>query len=148
MAKKSVKRVEHKKMEMRSGKVMPLGIRVISVLNYINALFLIIAGVVLLWYGLSGQTIDVDGLTSGAVIVGGVVFIALSILSFYIARGLWKGQNWARVTEAVLGIVAIVSGVMNAFQNVDLVSNIIGIVLNGVIVGYLLLNENVKKAFK
>lgn len=131
----------------KASKKIPFLVKVISVLNYINAAFFAIAAIVLLAYGISGKKIFIEGVTSAAMIVAGVIFIVLGVFAFYIARGLWKGQNWARIVEIVLGIIGVVAGVSGIFQQVNVVSNIIGIVINGLIAGYLAFNRDVKRVF-
>jgi hypothetical protein len=93
-------------------------------------------------------------LTGIILVVLGLMWVVFGIFVMVIARGLWKGKNWTRITEIVLGGL----GILNAFWTLisprgdKLITTIIisvGILLvNGIIVAYLMFNNKVKTFFK
>src|SRR3989344_2759377 len=90
-------------------KNIPLGVKIISVIYWISAGLLALLGLLMMLFSssikevLSLMLID---LPSWGFIILGVFFIGLGILSFFIARGLWLGKQWAftlAILFAVLG---------------------------------------------
>ncbi len=86
-----------------------------------------------------------------------IVIFALSILSFFIGRDLWKGKNWARVVIIVSSVIGLVMAVYFLVGGItyhsdwrgyaDICNGIIGIVTDTLIGGYLMFNSKVKKYF-
>ena len=81
---------------------VPTGVKIISVLGYIGAVFGVIFGLLFLvasgsMGALASQLPIIGALGAGLFVVGGLVMIALGVLGFFVARGLWKGSNWARI---------------------------------------------------
>jgi len=62
-------------------------------------------------------------------IVLGIVFIGLSILDYFIARGLWNGKNWARILMLIFAALGVLSSLWPF--------NIAGLAIDGLIVWYL-----------
>ncbi|MBW3003868.1 hypothetical protein KY328_02070 [Candidatus Woesearchaeota archaeon] len=128
----------------------PTGVKVISVLFYILAAVGLVAGLLmLLGAGLVGQLpLGALGLVGAGVFVAlGIVMIVVAAVEFFIARGLWKLQNWARIVAVVLAILGILGGVFSLFAG-SVVSGVIGLLINGFIAGYLLFSAEAKKAFR
>jgi len=136
-------------------------VRVISILYYIVSVLMILMGVVLFIGGFAGEGfvkgfgIDrvlefgatenpVDSfvvpLILGSLIVGGLLVIAIGILEFYIARGLWLKQNWARILVVVFAVIGFIA----AIPIFDWGS----LIINALIGSYMWFNKGVKRTFR
>ena len=127
---------------------MPTGVKIISILYYVYA-GLLVSFVLLFFFGAGLIGSISPGLAVlGAVlgIVSIVIFSPLAILSFFIGRGLWRGKNWARLTAGILSILGVLSSLFSIIVG-SFVWGAVWLVINGPIVWYLLLNEDVKAAF-
>ena len=126
---------------------MPLGVKIISILHYIGAAFAVLAGILLIVSaGAVGSAIPVFGAIGGAMLIAGAIFvIGLAVLSFFIGRGLWKGQQWARIVAIVFGCLGMVRAIFGIAGNAMYVATL---VIYVVIVAYLGFSPQVKKAFK
>ncbi|MEK6877999.1 MAG: hypothetical protein AABY22_00245 [Nanoarchaeota archaeon] len=154
---------------------IPLGIKILSILSYIGAVSAILIGIMFIILGnvfsgnvleevrqgytasleyqqalqqdplMTQQSLDLLLWMIDKMAIMGVFFIILGVVSFFIARGLWKLQNWARITEAVLCafglIIVLISLISGNFLS------IFSLAINGLIFWYLIFNKNVLKAF-
>ena len=137
-------------------KTAPLGVKIISILNWIGAVSLLLGAFVVMVPGFLTMMSGEEGamLTGIILVVLGLMWVVFGIFVMVIARGLWKGKNWTRITEIVLGGL----GILNAFWTLisprgdKLITTIIisvGILLvDGIIVAYLMFNNKVKTFFK
>ncbi len=133
---------------------VPVGAKIISVLYYIGAIACLLLGLLLFVAAgfadtIANATAELSGL--GGVIatlgvVGGVVMIAGAALFFFIGRGLWKGQAWARIVAIIFALLGIISAV-NAFAQGVVLEGIFNLIVGGVIGCYLLFDNEVKAAF-
>ena len=123
---------------------VPTLVKVIAVLYYIGAAFAVLAAIAM-FIGSSFIPIDLPEFLSGLVIVAGILFLAFAVLGFFLGRGLWKGQNWARIVVIIFAVIGVISGIITLIGG-DF-SSIIGLVINGLIGWYLIFNANVKQAF-
>ena len=146
-AKKSAKTV---KKEKSINKGIPTGVKIISVLYYIGAAFLFLIG--LLIFFLRDFVIKVIetvvvlpatiiSLIHSALLGAAIFLIILGIAYFFLARGLWKLKNWARIIAIVIAAFGVVSSLF-AFP-----AGIIHLIINGIILWYLGFNEEAKKSF-
>ncbi len=108
-----------------------------------------------IFYALGG----IFGIVGGALNLN-ILLIALGILNFAIAYGLWKGQNWSRILVIILCILGILSGIVlvaigptiismlkimtteigmftETISTVFIASGIINIIVNAMIIYYL-----------
>lgn len=142
---------------MSDGKSVPTGVKVIAVLYYISAAFGIIFGLafivsILVFSSIENQIPDaianqVPFFTAVWVFVAmGILFICLGILGFFVGRGLWRAKPWARITAIILAGLGILMAVISMIRG-NIISNILYLVLEFIIGGYLLFNKNVKKVF-
>jgi hypothetical protein len=86
-------------------------------------------------------------------IFGALFCIGFAVFHFFLAKGLWKLKNWARITLIVFSSL----GALTAFGWLLLYSfisnlpgiagSLVSVLLNGLVFLYLLRNEEVKKAF-
>lgn len=129
-------------------KEMPTGIRIISVLLYA------VAGLLVL--GIPGIFIIGAFFGIGKSIIMMILDLLVAGASFLFARGISRAKNWARIGAIVLaffGILlfgaTIVLGIINNGWGMLLLMglDIAIVVICGVIIGYLLFNEKVKKYF-
>ncbi len=102
----------------------PLGITIIAILLFIQAVIEIIFGI----FVFVGSTIA----SPAAGLLLGWIPLAIGIISFIVAWGLWTLKPWAYWVTLILEIINIISG--------GLVSIIIVI--------YLLVDGNVRRAFR
>lgn len=113
----------------------PLGITIICLLGFLNAISMILIGLGLVGVAsLAGLTGTVVGsVISGLGITGGLAFLVLGILTFVIVYGLWEMQKWAWswtiFFEGLAFILSLLSG------------NVIGVIISGIIVAYLWMNK-------
>lgn len=131
-------------------KEVPTGVKIIAVLNYIGAVFLLIAGIAFIFgAGAMASVLAVipflASIGASFFIVIAIIMIALAVLSFFIGRGLWKGQNWARIVSIVFAIIGVLSGLISLIQGSF--GSIVSLIIEGVIGGYLLFSKDVKEAF-
>ena len=140
-----------------------VGVKIISVLNWISGILMIILGFIALWIGFTKPDFITQNVPLGTpeavlaelqttlsyihrvALIGGFILLPLGIIAIFIAIGLWKGRNWARVT----GIVFLLIGAIIALLGITLkpTTNIISLIINGSIACYLLFNKKVKEAF-
>ncbi|MFX0212154.1 MAG: hypothetical protein ACFFDT_39640 [Candidatus Hodarchaeota archaeon] len=131
-------------------KTMPTGIKIISVLYYIGAVLSLLFGILLLIGAGAISTLVTEipllgFLGAGFLTVIAIIMIALAVLGFFIGRGLWKGQNWARIVAIIFAILGFISAIINLISAQW--GSIISLVINGLIGYYLLFSKNVKEAF-
>ncbi|MGY4884382.1 MAG: DUF2127 domain-containing protein [Nanobdellota archaeon] len=162
MAKKKQTRKKSTSTRAKQEKVarkehLPMGVKVVSVLYYIWAI---------LWIGFGllvalGATIIINYLISlfpqletvsygTLVVVGiivGLVLVALGILEFFVARGLWKLKPWARVTAILLSALAIINSVLALTASFDSVQ-IVRLIVDGGIIAYLMLSKEARRLYK
>jgi uncharacterized membrane protein (DUF2068 family) len=135
---------------------VPVGAKIISILYYIGAVLLVILGIIMLvgagMLGTLTQSIPLLGMLGafGAAlfIVIGIIMILMGILFFFVGKGLWKGKNWARWVAIVLAIIGIIIAIASMFSPKGIASNIVSLIINLIIGGYLLFSKGVKSAFK
>lgn len=135
---------------MANKKEVPTGVKIISVLYYIGAAVCVLLGIALIaGGGLFGSMLDevLGGFLGGIIIVVGIFAIALGVLNFFVAKGLWKGKNWARIVVIIFSILGAVSAINSLFRAGNMVGDLFSLAIDVVIGGYLLLNEEVKKVF-
>lgn len=128
----------------------PLGVKIISILNYIGAGLSILAGLLFILLALTSyQTLaDKLGGSIGSIIIVtiSIFLIIIGLIAYFIARGLWRGLEWARITQIVLSIVFGFTSLTNITKGLG--NNLLGMIVNFAIAGYLLFNERAKRFFK
>ena len=114
------------------------GITVLAVLGYIGAVLTLLAGIAMLFGSAFISSIITKFAsqfatyaTAGTVlfIVLGIIFIGLAILDYFIAKGLMRGQNWARIIIIVFSALGIL-GSLWPFS-------IVNLIIEAVIIWYL-----------
>jgi hypothetical protein len=167
MAKRAKKRSINAKRVIKKN-VRPTGIKVLSILFYVSSVITLLVGIGLLGLVLFGGEWVIDqirfdqimqkmpGITSdqiaqlpslfiSALILLGIGGLIKAIIDFFIARGLWKGQNWSRILVSLIMALAFIGSLIDLLGGK--ITNIIWIIVTGVVIWYLLFTEEVKKFF-
>jgi hypothetical protein len=112
----------------------PIGITIIAILMIISGILFII----------SGAGLTALGVLSVAFLAGGIGSIILGIASLVVAWGLLKGAGWAWIITLIITIISIIVNIASLAGGNT--ANIIGIIINGIII-YYLYRPNVKSYF-
>jgi hypothetical protein len=141
----------------------PAGVTVIAVLDFIGAGFAVI-GALLMFMGGSilasffSAAATANGATGAAPaagimasigIIAGVIVLCFAVLAIFIAMGLLKLKNWARITTIVLSALGLLGSLRNlvmAFHGSGMVVTIIVLAYYIWVIWYML-QPNVKAAF-
>lgn len=118
----------------------PLGISIISILLFIQAIFEIVVGIFSFFSHLI--TNPLNGLLVGW------IPLAIGILLFVLAWGLWTLRPWAYWATLILEIVNIVLHFFGYYQTHSIFAIISGGIISIIIVIYLLVDRNVRRAFQ
>ncbi len=118
----------------------PLGITIISILLFIQAIVESIGG----FFSFFGSVIHNP--LSGLLV--GWVPLAVAILLFILAWGLWTLKPWAYWVTLILEIVNIVLHFLGYGQTHSIFAIISGGIISIIIVIYLLVDRNVRRAFR
>jgi len=147
-----------KEAPLKRRKEVLLGIKIISILSYIFAAFLLIAGfgmIIAIFTGISllnlidiQQIVGQIELTDAAaasiifviILIAGISMILFGVFYFFVARGLWKLKNWARIAAIVLAALQFVTA-FTPWSPLQLI-------ISSVILWYLIFSKEVKAAFK
>lgn len=164
MAKKGDKKSSEKNV---SKKNIPLGLKILVILDYIGSALAILGGIVFILFsffadsifqsqeviqelankGISAEEMQVaiSNLPT-LMITFGILFLIVGIINIFIARGLWKGKNWARIITLIFSSLGIVMGLLNLFMG-NFIS-LVGLIINGIVAWYLGFNKNIKNYFE
>jgi hypothetical protein len=139
---------------------LPVWVKIISILCYIKSFFFLISGTVLFGAGLifflstgaaeeelPALSLFLNVFGGGIFLVAGVVLICLALAIFFIARGLWKKQNWARFIVIIVAGAGIIASIFLAvkFKNVAMAAP--GLIIGFLIGAYLFFNRKVRSVF-
>ena len=114
---------------------VPTLVKVIAILGIIFTVIGVIAALFFIGIFLMGS--------GKAILLAGLPVVALSI---WIGISLYKGKNWARILYIIFMGFGVLSAVLGLVRNEPGV--LFGLIINLAVGGYLLLNKNVKAAFK
>jgi hypothetical protein len=118
----------------------PLGITIIAIILFIQAIFEIVVGIVAFFANIIRNPL--------AGLLVGWLPLAIGILLFILARGLWTLRPWAYWATLILEIVNIVLHFLGYSQTHSLFAIISGGIISIIIVIYLLVDGNVRRAFR
>ena len=115
------------------GQPVPTGVKIISVLYYIGAVFEVIFGI-LLFVGAGALKAKIPFLAviGPFLIVGGIILIGLAVLSFFVGRGLWKGQKWSRIVAIIFAALGLLLAIVGMVQG-QIASNVLGLVISAAV---------------
>jgi lysylphosphatidylglycerol synthetase-like protein (DUF2156 family) len=88
-----------------------------------------------------------QGMLITLIVVIGILALGAGIFSFFIGKGIWKFKRWARITAIVLSIIGLISVIASMILNFKFM-NIISLIIDGFIGGYLLFSREAKEIFK
>lgn len=141
-----------KKTRKSVARVMPLGVKVISVLTYVCSGLLLLLGVLLL----GGSTFFANFLAASdpffaevgtaALILVGLLLLVVAVFGLLIGRGLWMGQQWARIVTLVFVVLGILGALGSLFSG-DF-KGIFDLIVHLVVGWYLAFNKEAVAAFK
>jgi len=136
-----------------ANKEVPTGVKVLSIIYYIAAALSLIAAIGLfVGAGFAGGILSSLGipllaaLGSGLFVAAGIFILIFAILDFFIGRGLWKAQGWARVLAIIFSALGALMGLMGLFSGS--VSSIVGLIIHILVLWYLIFSKEVKNAFR
>ena len=119
----------------------PFGITIITILLFIQAIIQIIFGL-FAFFGTTSLSV-----TAGLLV--GWIPLAIGILLFVLAWGLWTIKPWAYWITLVLEIINIVLNLFNLGQpNHSIFGILSGGIISIIIVIYMLVDRNVREAFR
>ncbi len=138
----------------------PVHAEIVSILYYIAAGFSAIAGLLVLIFGilfLAGGAAALAGtdayIVGGALaiigpffIILGLIVMGLAVLLFFVAKGLYRGKNWARIVALVISILGFFGAIGSIIQGEFF--SIISLLFNGYISWVLLFVTEVKQFFR
>ena len=87
-----------------------------------------------------------SSISANSFILLGLLMITLGVFEYFVGRGLWKLQNWARFVVLFFSGLGLVMAIISLFQG-SLVTPISSLAINGLIVWYLGFSKSVRKAF-
>ena len=133
-------------------KVVPTGVKIIGILYYISAGMLTLGALSILFFGmkilesLSGILSTLGSLGFAIAVVVSIIMLGFALLDFFIGRGLFKLKNWARIVVIIFSIIGFLLTLIGIGQ-AAIWFTLIGLILNGLVGGYLIFSKTVKAAF-
>jgi hypothetical protein len=131
----------------------PMGATVITIIEAILGVFLLLAAIAAIGLGsLAGGLVGSSGVEGGAAAAGilaglgiffGIIALALAILYFAIAYGVWKARSWAWMLGVVVSIIGLVFGVLGLSGGITL-GNLVSLALP-IVVLYFFWQPDVKR---
>jgi len=131
----------------------PEGVKIIGVLYFIGAFVSFVFGSILLSFSdsvrqnaaaISQAGIDIP--SPAVMILAGITLLILAVLEYFIARGIFRRNNWARIVVVSVSALGIVGAVINLTKGM-FAGGTFSLIVNGLIFWYLLSVSEVKKAF-
>lgn len=129
----------------------PLGVTILAVLGYIGAVATLLVGLVLIFFSaaLASMLTNIPSFETAFGVIGaalfivlGIIFLPLAVLDYFIARGLWRGQNWARILLLIFAGLGVLQGI------IALPMSILSLAIDALIVWYIGFNKPVVAYFK
>jgi hypothetical protein len=105
-------------------------VNLLAIIQWVAAGLLVLLGLLLIFVSFmvgdllasTGVGAEEAAAVGAAAMVGGVITgvfaVIFAVLYFLIGRGLWKRQNWARITALVLAWIGVVAMVLNLLLSV------------------------------
>lgn len=132
--------------QIQKGEI-PIGAKIISVIYYISFGITILGLIGLIIIGIFFRDmLMLLPFGAGLLTFVGIIGLGFAVLYFFIGRGLWKGQNWARIVVIIFSILGLLSGII-ALIGKAYFQGIFALAIPGVIGSYLLFSKKIKAAF-
>ena len=130
---------------------IPKGIKIISIMYYAGAVVSLLFGIFMLIGAGTMSTIIAKVpllalMGASMFVILGIFMIVVGLITFFLARGLWKLKQWARVVTIILLIISILLAIFS-IATTGVLGGISNLVFNLVVVGSLLFSSKVKSAF-
>ncbi|MFA4887874.1 MAG: hypothetical protein WC595_06710 [Candidatus Nanoarchaeia archaeon] len=77
----------------------------------------------------------------------GLLFIGIAILSYFVARGLLRANNWARGVVGILSLLGAVFAIVRIVK-LNFAMGFLSLILHGLVVWYLFFKSSTNKFFK
>ncbi|MFX0163531.1 MAG: hypothetical protein ACFE68_09435 [Candidatus Hodarchaeota archaeon] len=129
----------------------PLGVSIIAILGFIVALFLLLAGYLMVDdpSGVAAEIDDPD-ISADDVETAGYVTLVIGFFALLMAIGFWLTQTWAwilgiLITLAVIGLAAYTLYTVGLEE--ETYGDAAAVFIGFIILGYLLFDKDVKAAF-
>jgi uncharacterized membrane protein (DUF2068 family) len=130
----------------------PTGVTILAILQIIGGILSLIFGLSSLFFGglmvasdaaaTTGAEIDVGPI----LLVAGVVALVSGVIGLIAGYGLFTLQGWGWTLALVFSVLNIIRSLLGIFQGGSIPGAIIGIVISGLIM-YYLMTPTVKRAF-
>ncbi len=141
---------------MKEKRSIPLGVKILSILYYINSAFMLLLGILLFFLasiypsllesgeleqGLTAEELagfQALGDITWLIYVMALVVIIIAVLNLFLGIAFWKGQNWGRIVTiifAILGIPFALFNLVSAFSIANTLSIVIILIQIGIDVG-------------
>jgi hypothetical protein len=142
----------------------PTGVKAISILNYVCAVFGVLIGFVMLIWGsmfiFNNDSGIVEGATASDNFFGflmefgfsafliGLILLGVSFLLLFLGIHLWDGRNWARMLQIVLMSIFIIFYIVSFLQGGKIgFLEVVQMIPALIIIFYLIFDKQVKKYF-
>jgi O-antigen/teichoic acid export membrane protein len=122
----------------------PGGVTFLGVLVVISGILYVISGLLAI---LASTSNDLTSNQKTALLVVGIVILLIGIVELAVARGLFRGNNGARLIVAILNVLTIVAGLFALFQSGNQRGASIGQVVIAIIVLALLYSSRANEFF-
>lgn len=106
----------------------PRIVTLVAILALITGLFSWLAGVILIWGGVTDPASL--GQPLGVSVLQGVIYLIIGSAAMAVFRGLLSGQHWARVLFTVVLVAAALSDLVNILLGHNVSGSLWGIVLD------------------
>jgi len=127
---------------------IPAGIKLISIVNYI---FAVMCFPIFIMFFLKDETGTfilskfLVNVTDDIYLFVSIAMIFAFFFFFNMGKGLWNGKVWARYIQIIISFIGLILALY--FTYIGQLFAILGIMLFGIIVLYLIFNNNVVDAF-
>lgn len=125
-------------------KEAPIGVKIISVLYYIGAGISLLGAIFMFFGGSFLSQYMLSSILGGAFVLLGFFMVGLAVLSYFIARDLWRLKNWARIIVIVFSALTVLGALTSITQGVR---PIVDLLVSLAIGGYLAFSKEAKSAF-
>jgi hypothetical protein len=142
-------------------KPAPMGVKIISIILLIGAILMTLNFSLFVLVGilfLAGVDLGTESFKTlsdvgdtGTILFATIIFfflLTIGIFSIFVARGLWKGKNWARISFIILNILFFVLLIYVFFLKAFYVGVISFLFLVILVNRYLIYDKKVKSFFK
>lgn len=128
----------------RNNSVVPLGLRVITVIYFFSSFLSVVFGVFSFIGAHFLKDVEILGSFAGSM---AIFLLSIGVINFFIGFGLWGGFNWARILGIVSSCFGIILGFLLIIRQGSFLEGFLWAVVSLIVGLYLLLNPDVKFFF-